>query len=102
MQWSDVMVIPQGAKNADNTAAWMNYLYEPENAARVTSYIGYNSPVEGVQAILAAGDEAQQAQSKSQLLFPDAATLDRLSVFANLDPEAEAAFDERFSEITGA
>ncbi len=102
MQWSDVMVIPSGSKNAANTAAWMNYLYDPENAARVTSYIGYNTPVEGVQAVMAAGDEAQQAQSKSQLLFPDAATLDRLSVFANLDPEAEAAFDERFSEITGA
>ena len=102
MQWSDVMVIPSGSKNAANTAAWMNYLYDPENAARITSYVGYNTPVEGVQAVMAAGDEAQQALAKSQLLFPDAATLDRLSVFANLDPEAEAAFDERFSEITGA
>ena len=34
-------------------------------------------------------------------MFPDEATLAQLVVFANLDEETEAAFDERFAEITG-
>jgi spermidine/putrescine transport system substrate-binding protein len=102
MQWSDTMVIPNGAENVANTAQWMNYVYDPENAARITAYVGYNSPVQGVQEVLAAGDETQKALAESPLLFPDAATLARLHVFANLDDETEAAFDERFAEIIGA
>lgn len=102
MQWSDTMVIPNGAEHVANTAQWMNYVYDPENAARITTYVGYNSPVQGVQEVLAAGDDTQKALSESPLLFPDAATLARLHTFANLDDETEAAFDERFAEIIGA
>jgi spermidine/putrescine transport system substrate-binding protein len=85
-----------------NAAAWMNYIYDPENAARITTYVGYNSPVEGVQEILAAGDEFQQGLAESPLLYPDQATLDRLYVFASLDEGAESEFDERFAQIVGA
>jgi spermidine/putrescine transport system substrate-binding protein len=102
MQWSDTMVIPNGAENVANAAKWMDYVYDPEHAALITAYVGYNSPVQGVQEVLAAGDDTQKALAESPLLFPDAATLAKLHVFANLDDEAEAAFDERFAEITGA
>ena len=102
MQWSDTMVLPAGAKNVDNAAAWMDYIYDPENAALITEYVGYNSPVAGVQEILAAGDDLQKALSESSLLFPDDDTLSRLHVFASLDEEAEAAFEERFATIIGA
>jgi spermidine/putrescine transport system substrate-binding protein len=102
MSWADTMVVPNGAENADNVAAWMDYVYEPENAARITEYVGYNSPVEGVQEILAAGNEDQKALSESVLLFPDDETLSRLHVFAALDEGEESQFDERFSAIIGA
>jgi spermidine/putrescine transport system substrate-binding protein len=102
MQWSDTMVIPNGAENVANAAKWMDYVYDPEHAALITAYVGYNSPVQGVQEVLVAGDDTQKALAESPLLFPDAATLAKLHVFANLDDEAEAAFDERFAEITGA
>jgi spermidine/putrescine transport system substrate-binding protein len=102
MQWSDTMVIPNGAENVANTAKWMDYVYDPEHAALITAYVGYNSPVQGVQEVLAAGDDTQKALAESPLLFPDEATLAKLHVFANLDDEAEAAFDERFAEISGA
>jgi spermidine/putrescine transport system substrate-binding protein len=101
MRWFDTMVIPSGAENVANAAVWMNYLYDPENAARIEAYIGYMSPVAGVQEVLAAGDPDQQALAESPLMFPDDAILAKLSVFANLDEETEAAFDERFAEITG-
>jgi spermidine/putrescine transport system substrate-binding protein len=101
MRWFDTMVIPAGAENAANAAVWMDYLYDPVNAARIATFIGYISPVDGVQEELAAGDAAQQALAESPLMFPDEATLAGLSVFANLDEETEAAFDERFAAITG-
>ena len=100
MRWFDTMVIPAGAENIANAAVWMNYLYEPENAARIEAYIGYNPPVEGVREVFAANEE-WAAFTESPLIFPDEATLEQLVVFANLDEETEAAFDERFAEITG-
>ena len=102
MQWSDTMVLPAGCEHVDNAAVWMDYVYDPENAALLTAYVGYNSPVAGVQEILAAGDDAQKALSESPLLFPDADTLSRLHVFASIDEEAETAFEERFATIIGA
>ncbi|QYG94511.1 spermidine/putrescine ABC transporter substrate-binding protein [Iamia sp. SCSIO 61187] len=101
MSWTDTMVVPNGAENAGNVATWMDYVYDPENAARITEYVGYNSPVEGVRDILAAGTDDQKALAESTLLFPDEETLGRLHSFANLDEDAEAEFDERFSEIIG-
>ncbi|MGQ0832532.1 MAG: ABC transporter substrate-binding protein [Microthrixaceae bacterium] len=102
MVWSDTMVMPNGAKNVANAATWMNYVYEPENAARIAEYVGYNSPVEGVREILAAGNDDQKALSESVLLFPDDATSARLHAFATLDEDTEAALDERFASIVGA
>ncbi|MFZ6004655.1 MAG: ABC transporter substrate-binding protein [Actinomycetota bacterium] len=102
MRWSDTMVIPNGAENVANAAVWMDYVYDPENAARITEFVGYNTPVAGVREILAGGDDFQKALSESVLLFPDDATNARLHVFANLDEDTEAALDERFSSIVGA
>ena len=100
MRWFDTMVIPAGAQNVANAAVWMNYLYDPENAARIEAYIGYNPPVDGVREAFAANPE-WEAYTESNLIFPDQATLDQLVVFANLDEDTEAEFDERFAEITG-
>ena len=100
MRWFDTMVIPAGAENVSNAAVWMNYLYDPENAARIEAYIGYNPPVEGVREAFAANPE-WEAFTESPLIFPDEATLEQLVVFSNLDEDTEAEFDERFAEITG-
>ncbi|MBA2283315.1 MAG: spermidine/putrescine ABC transporter substrate-binding protein [Actinomycetota bacterium] len=101
MQWSDVMAIPVAAPNTAAAAEWMNYVYDPENAARITAFVGYNSPVEGVRDILA-DDPETASMAESPLLFPDDETLSRLHVFKTLEEEEEAAFDARFSEIIGA
>ncbi len=102
MRWSDTMVLPNGAENVANAAIWMNYAYDPENAARIAEFVGYNSPVSGVREIFEAGDDFQKSLAESPLLFPDDETNSRLNVFASLDEETEAAFDERFSGIVGA
>lgn len=102
MRWSDSMVITKGSDSVANAAEWMDFVYDPENAARITAFVGYNSPVEGVREIFEAGTPDEQALAESQLLFPDEATNERLHVFATLDEEEEARFDERFSEIIGA
>ena len=102
MRWSDTMVLPNGAENVANAAVWMDYVYDPENAARIAEYVGYNSPVAGVREIFESGTDFQKQLAESPLLFPDDETNARLHVFAALDEDTEAAFDERFSSIVGA
>ncbi|MCB0962858.1 MAG: spermidine/putrescine ABC transporter substrate-binding protein [Acidimicrobiales bacterium] len=101
MQWSDTMVMPAGTENTEAVAEWINYVYDPVNAARITAYVGYNSPVQGVADELRKDPETA-ALADSPLLFPDEETLGRLKVFATLDEGTEAEFDQRFSEIIGA
>ena len=103
MRWSDCMVIPNGSQDVAAVARWMDYVYDPVNAARIAAYIGYNSPVDGVREVLAdSDDEFERALAESSLMFPDEATLEGLHVFKALDEEEEALFDERFSSIIGA
>lgn len=102
-RWADVMVVPKGAKNAANAAKWMNYVYDPEQAAKITAYVQYISPVKGVQEIIAAdADPEIAALAENPLVFPDDEMNKRLRAFANLSEDVEAEFDAAFSEITGA
>ncbi|MEZ5256494.1 MAG: extracellular solute-binding protein [Ilumatobacteraceae bacterium] len=102
MRWYDTMVVPKGAKHRSEIATWMNYVYDPVNAARIAAYVQYVSPVDGVQDELRklGGDAA--ALAENPLMFPDDATSARLRTFASLSEDVEAEFDARFSEITGA
>jgi spermidine/putrescine transport system substrate-binding protein len=101
-QWFDTMVIPKGASNIDAVGEWMNFVYDPVNAARITAEVQYISPVDGVQDELRkmGGEAAELADS--QLLFPDASTLAVLQSWGNLEENEEQLFDEEFARISGA
>ena len=99
--WADVMVMPRGAPNRQAAAAWLNWIYDPSNAARIAASVQYISPVQGVQKILAADPATRDLASNPQM-FPDAAMQQRLHVFGPLSSEEEARFDERFARISQA
>ena len=96
---ADTMVMPKGARNRDAAAKWMDFVYDPVQAAQITAAVQFISPVRGVQEELAKIDEEL---ATNPLLFPDAATSARLKSFANLTEEVEQEFDEAFSRIAGA
>lgn len=100
--WFDTMVIPKGASNSDDVAKWMNFVYDPENAARITAAVRFFSPVQGVQEVLRSKGGEDAALADNPLLFPDDATKARLHTFANLSDEEEQKMDEAFSKISGA
>jgi spermidine/putrescine transport system substrate-binding protein len=52
----DQAVIPVGAPNTPAALAFLNFAYTPENAARITQYVQYVTPVAGVQEILQQDD----------------------------------------------
>ena len=100
-RWFDTMVVPNGAQHPDDAAAWMNFVYEPENAARITEWVGYISPVKGVREVLDKAGGDSRAVAEDPLVFPDDATQKRLQVFGNLTQKDELQIQARFNDITG-
>jgi len=99
--WADVMVMPKGTPNRREVAEWLNFVYDPEQAARIAAVVNYISPVEGVQEVLASR-AATAPLARNPLMFPDAAMSSRLKVFGPINKKEEARFDERFAAITEA
>lgn len=97
--WADAMVMPKGAVNRDAAAKWMDFVYDPVQAAQITAWVQYVSPVKGVQEEVAKIDPELAA---NPLVFPDADTLAAAKAFAPLPEDVEAAYDAEFSRITGA
>ncbi len=98
IRWSDCMVMPKGAENRTAAAKGMDGCYDPGNAARIAAYVGYISPVDGIQEELRKSPDTE-ALADSPLMFPDEEMQSNLHVFAGLSEDEEAEFDERFSEI---
>ena len=49
--WSDNMMIPQKPRTAYGAEVFMNYVYDPEVAAKIAAYVNYVPPVKGVKEI---------------------------------------------------
>ncbi len=99
MRWADTMVWVKQSKAKAQVAAWMNYFYDIDNAARVESYINYISPVAGIEAALAA---INPQLGTNPLIFPPESVNARLKTFKILNSKEEEQFDNRFAKIMGS
>lgn len=99
MLFFDCMTIPKGSPHTQSAAKWMDFVYDPVNAAKITAFSQYAAPVKGLRDELTklGGDAA--ALADSPLLFPDDATLKRLNVFWSLSDDDEATLTTRFDSI---
>lgn len=102
MLWSDNFMIPYTTDKADLASQFINYFYDPKNAATLTTFIQYISPVEGVATELTAmgGDAAKLVDNP--LVNPTDESLAGLAIFGPLSSSDEEKFDKRFAEITGS
>jgi spermidine/putrescine transport system substrate-binding protein len=93
----DQAVIPVGAPNTPAALAFLNFAYTPENAAKITEYVQYVTPVAGVQEIIQRDDAKLASDPK---IFPSEEEIAPCS--EDPDPpgspedvaEVEAAFQE--------
>ena len=97
IQWFDTMVIPRGSEAVAAAGRLMNFVYDPVNAARITEWVSYISPVMGVQEELLRRGGASAELATSPVLFPDDATRNRLFTWGGLDPADEQALDDRYA-----
>ncbi len=99
VQWFDTMVIPRGSPALAAAGRFMNFVYDPANAARITEWVSYISPVLGVQEQLLARGGASAELANSPILFPDDATRSRLFTWGGLDPADEQVLDDRYGQL---
>lgn len=99
IRWFDTMVIPKGAENLAAAAKWMNFVYDPDNAARITAGVQFNSPVVGVKEALGRMGPEGVALAKDPKLFPDAETQRRLYTWGTMDAADEDRLQARFDRL---
>ena len=103
MRWTDNMVIPAGAEHPTDAHLFMDFVYDPRIAANITEWVWYESPVEGVQAVIqedAQEDRSLRALARSELVFPSPEVEENLYRYKSLDEEEEQAWNELFQEVT--
>ncbi len=101
VRWFDTMVIPTGAPDQRAAADWMDFVYDPVNAAPLTEFVQYISPVLGVRDQLLHLGGSAATLAGNPLLFPDEATRRRLYFWPGLDEQTEDALQARFDRIIG-
>jgi spermidine/putrescine transport system substrate-binding protein len=97
--WTDNMIIPNGATHKKNAETWMNFYYDPVNAARVAAYVNYICPVEGARDAM--GD-IDPSQVDNPAIFPDDETLAKVQVFKALSDSEQASYEGQFQALIGA
>ena len=107
MLWSDNMLIPAGARNIEAAHKYMNFVYDPEVAAKIESWVNFICPVDGAKDAMKAlaaeiEDEDLTALADDPLIFPDADTLSKTHIFKDLTDEEDRQFNELFQAVIGA
>lgn len=107
--WVTPLEIPRGAEHPRDAHAFLDYVYQPEVAADITSYVGYITPVPGVRDVLLKRADAAEKQAdekylkmlaNSEYIFPTASMQDQLHSYKTLSAEEEQAWNDLFAQVT--
>jgi spermidine/putrescine transport system substrate-binding protein len=103
-RWSDNMCIPKGSEHIHDAHLFMNFVYEPEVATRITEWVWYESPVDQVQELIAAhAEESDDAilrdLATDPYVFPGPEVTANTHPYRNLDAEEEAAWQDLFQQV---
>jgi spermidine/putrescine transport system substrate-binding protein len=99
LMWTDQMMLPAKVEHPYAAETMMNYLYDPEVAAKLAAYVNYFSPVKGVKEILTKTD-AKLAENP--LIFPPEDVQQRLYATPGVSAADQRAAQEAMAKVTGA
>jgi spermidine/putrescine transport system substrate-binding protein len=97
--FNDNMLMPAKVEHAYAAETMMNYLYEPEVAAKLAAYINYISPVKGAKEIL---QKTDPDIANNPLIFPPPEIQAKIKAYPNLSPADERSMQEAMAKVTGA
>lgn len=91
--WVDGMVIPENSQNPEAAHLFINFMTDPEIAARNSEYIGYSTP--NVAALELLPDE----MINSDVAYPDQEVIDNCEIFR--DPgDFISVYNKVWTEVT--
>jgi spermidine/putrescine transport system substrate-binding protein len=76
----------------------MNYVYDPQVAAKIAAYVNYIPPVKGVKEVI---QKTDPKLASNQLIFPSAAVRAKLAPYPDLSPADELKMKDRMAQVTG-
>lgn len=91
--WEDTMAIPKNANNVEGAYALINFLTDPEVAAKNAEYIGYATPNKAAMALLPEEITADTA------FYPPKEVIDHLSIYRDLGQEKLIEYNDLYLEI---
>jgi spermidine/putrescine transport system substrate-binding protein len=98
MAFNDNLLMPAEVEHPYAAETMMNYLYDPEVAAKLAAWVNYISPVEGAQEILR---ESDPEIADNPLIFPPPEVQSKLVAYPALSPEDERTMQEAMAQVTG-
>jgi spermidine/putrescine transport system substrate-binding protein len=99
MLFTDNMMLPNKSQHPYAAETMMNYVYDPQVAAKIAAYVNYISPVQGVKEILL---KEQPKLANNPLIFPPPDIVKKLHPYPSLSSADERAMEERMAQVTGA
>jgi spermidine/putrescine transport system substrate-binding protein len=92
--WVDYLVIMRDAPNKALALKFIDFLNEPENAARLAEFVWYASPNLGAEPLL---DEEFKADP---VVYPNADVIARCEFYESLPPRVARSYNAIFSRVT--
>jgi spermidine/putrescine transport system substrate-binding protein len=99
MLFTDNMMLPAKSQHPYAAETMMNYVYDPQVAAKIAAYVNYISPVQGVKEILL---KDQPKLANNPLIFPPPEIVKTLHPYPSLSAADERQMEERMAQVTGA
>jgi spermidine/putrescine transport system substrate-binding protein len=99
MFFTDNMMIPAKAQHAFAAETMMNFVYEPEIAAKIALYVNYLSPCRGVKQLV---EREDPKLASNPLVFPSEEILAKLHPYPALSDADERTMKEAMAQVTGA
>lgn len=95
--WTDYLCIPKGAENPLDAITWLDFIFKPETAALITSWLGAISPVPAAKDVLAKTGFA--AEATSPLVFPPPETYQKLHSYRTLSEREQQTWNSIFLPV---
>jgi spermidine/putrescine transport system substrate-binding protein len=99
MAFNDNLLMPAKVEHPYAAETMMNYLYDPQVAAKLAAWVNYISPVAGAKEILVKTDPDI---ANNELIFPAEEVHAKLKAYPALEPADEREMQEAMARVTGA
>ena len=99
MLFTDNMMMPAKVEHPYAAETMMNYVYEPEVAAKIAAYVNYIPPVKGVKELF---EKSDPKLAENPLIFPPDDVASNLHPYPALSPGDERKMQEAMAQVTGA